>query len=181
LLAFLVLLQKWNRHYNLTAIRDLDAAIELHLLDSLALAPFLRGVSVLDVGTGAGLPGIPLAMVATDKRFWLLDASAKKTRFIRHAAIELGLINVEVVTARVEDFVPPDRGFDNVLARAFAGLGEIWALTSRLLAPGGRILAQKGQLPKAEIEDLADCPVAVHRLSIPGLDAERHLIEMPAI
>jgi 16S rRNA (guanine527-N7)-methyltransferase len=177
LLAYLALMQKWNRTYNLTAIRDLRTAVDLHLLDSLTLMPHLHGARILDVGTGAGLPGIPLAIMSGDKEFVLLDSNAKKTRFVQQAVIELELKNVDVATARVEQYRPAC-GFDTVLARAFASLDEILARTARLLTPHGRILAQKGQLPRDEIENLKDHPVRVHRLAIPGLDLERHLIEI---
>ncbi|BBL72960.1 16S rRNA (guanine(527)-N(7))-methyltransferase RsmG [Methylomagnum ishizawai] len=179
MLAFLDLMRKWNRTYNLTAIRDLNTAVDLHLLDSLTAAPYLHGASVLDVGTGAGLPGIPLAILCPDKAFALLDSNAKKTRFVQQAVIELGLKNVDVITARVEQY-RPERGFDTVLARAFASLAEIVAATARLLAPGGRILAQKGVWPQQEIETLKGRGVRVHKLAIPGLDVERHLVEIMA-
>lgn len=177
LLAFLALLHKWNRAYNLTAIRDPRSAVDLHLLDSLTLGPYLHGGRILDVGTGAGLPGIPLAIVNGDRHFTLLDGNAKKTRFVRQAVIELGLRNVEVVTARVENY-QPERGFDSVLARAFASLADIVAATERLLAPQGRILAQKGQWPRQELDTLKGRTVKVHRLALPGLDLERHLVDI---
>ena len=176
LLAFLALLEKWSRAYNLTAICDPKAAVDLHLLDSLTLWPHLHSDSILDVGTGAGLPGIPLAIVSQDKRFVLLDSHAKKTRFVQQAVIELGLKNVDVVTARVEQY-RPEYGFDTVLTRAVASLEKIFAMTARLLAPHGKILAQKGRLPREEIEQLHH-PVRIHRLTIPGLTTERHLIEI---
>lgn len=177
LLAFLFLMQKWNRSFNLTAIRDLRTAVDLHFLDSLTLLPHLHGRRILDVGTGAGLPGIPLAILAQEREFVLLDSNAKKTRFVQQAVIELDLKNVDVVTSRVEQY-RPHQGFDTVLARAFAGLGEIWAATARLVAPGGRVLAQKGRLPGEEIESVSGPTVRIHRLTIPGLDVERHLIEL---
>ncbi len=177
LLAFLALMQKWNRAYNLTAIRDLRASVDLHLLDSLTAAPYLHGGRILDVGTGAGLPGIPLAIACVDREFTLLDSNAKKTRFVRQAVIELGLKNVDVVTARVEQY-RPERGFGTVLARAYASLEDIVAGTARLLLPRGRILAQKGQWPREEIENIKDLSVHVHKLAIPGLDVERHLVEI---
>ncbi|WP_347257440.1 16S rRNA (guanine(527)-N(7))-methyltransferase RsmG [Methylocaldum sp.] len=177
LLAFLRLIQKWNRVYNLTAIRDLRTGVDLHLLDSLTIWPYLRGERILDVGTGAGLPGIPLAVMSESRHFVLLDSNAKKTRFVQQAVIELGLANVEVVTSRVEDY-HPDHGFDTILARAYASLAEIMETTRRMLAPHGVILAQKGQFPEGEIQTLKDSPVKSHRLKIPGLDVERHLIEI---
>lgn len=177
LLAFLRLVQKWNRLYNLTAIRDPRTAVDLHLLDSLTVWPYLHGERILDVGTGAGLPGIPLAIMSGDRSFILLDCNAKKTRFVQQAIIELGLSNAKVVTSRVEEY-HPERGFDTILARAYANLAEIFAGTRRMLAPGGMILAQKGQLPENEIRSLKDCVVDTHILNIPGLDVERHLIEI---
>lgn len=177
LLGFLILMQKWNRVFNLTAIRDLRTAVDLHLLDSLTLRPYLHGRRILDVGTGAGLPGIPLAILEPDREFVLLDSNAKKTRFVQQAVIELGLKNVDVVTSRVEQY-RPQRGFDTVVARAFASLSEIWSVTARFLLPRGRILAQKGQRPGEELEGLEGRAVQIHRLTIPDLDAERHLIEI---
>lgn len=179
LLAFLALLHKWNRAYNLTAIRNPREGVDLHLLDSLTLAPYLHGGRILDVGTGAGLPGLPLAIVNPEREFVLLDSNAKKTRFVRQAVIELGLRNVEVVTTRIEDY-QPERGFDSILSRAFASLDKIVATTERLLAPQGKILAQKGLLPRQEIETLTHHTVRVHKLAVPGLDLERHLVDITA-
>lgn len=175
LLDFLRLLQKWNRVYNLTAIDRPADMLRLHLLDSLAILPYLRGASVLDVGTGAGLPGVPLAVVAPDKTFRLLDGNAKKTRFVRQAVIELGLGNVSVEHARVEQF-NPRQGFDVILSRAFASLSAMVAHTARFLNPGGVILAQKGKLPEEEIRQLERVRVETYPLAVPGVDAERHLI-----
>jgi 16S rRNA (guanine527-N7)-methyltransferase len=175
LLAFLNLLRKWNRVYNLTAITDTKDMVPLHLLDSLALLPYLPAGRVLDVGTGAGLPGIPLALLCPEREFTLLDSNAKKTRFVQQAAIELGLANVRVEHARIELFQPP-QGFDAILARAFASLPDIVAETSRLLNPGGMILAQKGKTPVAEIHALQQVAVESFPLHIPGVAAARHLI-----
>jgi 16S rRNA (guanine527-N7)-methyltransferase len=177
LLAFLFLLQKWNRVYNLTAIRDLREAIDLHLLDSLTVWPYLRGERILDAGTGAGLPGIPLAIMSENRNFTLVDRDAKKTRFVQQAVLELGLRNVEVVTKRIEQF-HSDPGFDLVVARAYARLEEILEVARPLLRSGGSILAQKGRIPEMEIENLAKCAIRVHSLDIPGLKVERHLIEI---
>ncbi|MEY4195280.1 MAG: hypothetical protein RLZZ226_1648 [Pseudomonadota bacterium] len=177
LLNFLFLLQKWNRVYNLTAISEPEQALCLHLLDSLAVLPYLSGSRILDVGTGAGLPGLPLAALAPDIHFVLLDSSSKKTCFVRQAVLELGLSNVEVVTSRIEHY-QPDPGFDSVLARAWASLAVIWRQTRRLLVTGGQVLALKGQRPQAEIDELEMCRHRVCRLDIPGLQAERHLIQL---
>lgn len=179
LLRFLALMQKWGKTYNLTAIKDARAAVGLHLLDSLAVSPHLHDARVLDVGTGAGLPGIPLAIVNEQRSFVLLDSSAKKIRFVRQAIMELGLRNVEALAMRVEDYRNP-AGFDTVLARAFASLADIRAMTSHLVAPGGRILALKGRAPLDEIQSLGPVAVQVQALRIPGVNAERHLIAMGA-
>jgi len=177
LLQFVQLLDKWNRVYNLTAIWSPQDRVRLHLLDSLALLPHLNGERILDVGTGAGLPGIPLAILAREKRFTLLDSNAKKTRFVQQAVIELGLANVTVVHARIEDFHTDER-YDAILSRAFASLAEIVSKTRRLLATGGVLLAQKGKLPSHEIGMLAGVAVEAFPLTVPGIDAERHLVQI---
>jgi 16S rRNA (guanine527-N7)-methyltransferase len=179
LLSFLQLMQKWGKTYNLTAIRDLRAAVDLHLLDSLAVSPFLEGRAILDVGTGAGLPGVPLAILHPEMRFVLLDSSAKKLRFVRQVTMELGLCNVEIVVARLEDAVF-DHRFDRVMARAFASLFDIRRLASRFLTPEGRILALKGRLAEQEMAAVRDGILRVHALKVPGLDAERHVVELSA-
>jgi len=175
LLEFPRLLRKWNRVYNLTAIANPAQMVRLHLLDSLSLLPYLKGRRVLDVGTGAGLPGIPLALLAQDKEFTLLDGNAKKTRFVRQAAIELALSNVHVEHARIEQYRPA-QDFDTILVRAFAGLPVIVGETARLLSPGGVILAQKGKLPQQEIQALEHVSVEAYPLTVPGIDAARHLV-----
>jgi 16S rRNA (guanine527-N7)-methyltransferase len=175
LLDFLRLLKKWNRVYNLTSIDNHVDWVRLHLLDSLTVLPHLKGVRALDVGTGAGLPGLPLAIFSPDREFTLLDSNAKKTRFVMQAAIELGLSNVNVVHVRIGQFQTPE-GFDSILARAFAKLPQIVAETLRLLNPEGVILAQKGKLPQDEINSLENLIVEVIPLAVPGFEAERHLI-----
>ncbi len=177
LLDFLALLGKWNRTYNLTAVRDPEEMVTRHLLDSLAIEPHLRGPRVLDVGTGAGLPGIPLALVHPELSFVMLDSLAKKIHFVRQAIAELGLTNAEAVQARVEDYRPA-APFDTVVARAFASIPDMLAHAGHLCARGGRFLAMKGGHPRAELDAVpAGFTVeVVHRLSVPGLDAERHLV-----
>lgn len=170
---------RWNRVYNLTAVRDPQQMIPRHLLDSLAVLPYLRGATVLDVGSGAGIPGIPLAIASPERQFALLDSQAKRTRFLRQAQIELELGNVEVVHARAEAY-QPQRTFDIVLARAFAELAELIALAGHLCAPTGELLAMKGAYPAAEIEGAPSGweVVAVERLIVPGLAGERHLVRL---
>lgn len=181
LLAYLALLKKWNRTYNLTAIRDEKEMLTHHLLDSLAVLAVveesdLAGRCWADVGSGAGLPGIPLAIARPDLEMTLVEAVDKKTAFQRQAKIELGLSNIEVAGRRVEDL--PDGGFDAVISRAFAELSDFVRLAGHLLHPAGRLYAMKGQEPKDEISrlpqgwTLIDCLP----LKVPGLDAQRHLL-----
>lgn len=177
LLAYLELLTRWNRTHNLTAVRDPDAMVTLHLLDSLACLPHVRGPRLLDVGSGAGLPGLVLAIAEPALEVTLLDAAAKRVRFLTQARIELGLGNVSVVHARAETFAP-GAGFDTVVMRAVTRLAEGLALARPLLAPGGRLLMPKGRYPEAELAALegSGLRVEVLPLAVPGLDAERHLV-----
>ena len=179
LLAFTELLLQWNQAYNLTAVRDPAEVVTKHLLDSLAVLPFVAGSPVLDVGTGAGLPGIPLALALQDSHFVLLDSNGKKTRFITHAAAVLPLPNVTAVQARIEDY-RPEAPFATVLSRAFASLGDFVGLAGHVCAPGGRLLAMKGTPEESELARLpAGYRVAgVHPLKVPGLDAERCVVEI---
>lgn len=177
LLRYLDLLAKWNRTFNLTAVDDQEQAVSVHLLDSLVVLPFLPGGRVLDVGTGAGLPGIALALARPAASFTLLEASAKKCAFLRQCVAELRLGNVAVVQARVERWRDP-AGFAAIVSRAFAELGEFIRLSRHLLAPDGRWLAMKGKLPAEEIAR-APAWAAIERvvpLQVPGLNAERHLV-----
>lgn len=177
LLAYAAFLEKWNRTYSLTALRDPALAVSHHLLDSLAILPYVDAASLLDVGSGGGQPGIPLAIARPELAVTLVDSNSKKTAFLQQAAIELGLKNVQVVTARVETFAPA-APFAAITSRAFAELADFVALTRHLLAPGGAWLAMKGVRPDAEMNKLpADVAVAaVHRLDVPGVDGERHLV-----
>lgn len=175
---YLELLARWNQTYNLTAVREPEEMVTRHLMDSLVVLPFVEGERMLDVGTGAGLPGLVLAMARPGQRFVLLDSSGKKTRFVEHAVVRLGLRNVEVVQARVEDY-EDEEGFAVVLSRAFASVADFIRLAGHLARPEGRLLAMKGALPEAE---LAALPAgwglqAVHKLSVPGLAGRRHLLE----
>lgn len=175
-------LERWNKRINLTAIRNLDDMVPGHVLDSLAAAPYLAGATVLDVGTGGGFPGLPLAIVAPERHFTLLDSNGKKIRFVQHMIGELGLKNVKTVQARVESYTPPMR-FDTVIARAFAALPRIVALAGHLVAETGVLLALKGKQADAEIRDLGELAdvweTTVIELKVPGMDDhERHAIRL---
>ena len=180
LLAYLALLARWNATYNLTAIRDPRDMVAKHLLDSLAMQPFVRGLRTLaDLGTGPGLPGIPLAIATPALQVTLVESNGKKARFLREAARQLGLGNVQVAESRIEAF-RPGTPFDAITARALATLPLILELGGHLPGPGGRLLAMKGVVPD---EEIAALPAgwrlaAVHPLRVPGLDAERHLVEV---
>lgn len=178
----LALIDKWNRVHNLTAVREPDQMVVLHVLDSLTLLPHLGAARrVLDVGSGAGLPGIPLAIVRPDLAVTLVDSSHKKCAFLAQAKAELELANVEVVCERVEQWKPP-RGFDLVVSRAFSELADFVAQASHLVERGGRLIAMKGVYPFEEIARLpATCRVAeVIELRVPRLEAKRHLVFVEA-
>lgn len=175
--SYLALLAKWNQVYNLTAIRDPAKMVSHHLLDSAAIVPHLRAGTLLDVGSGAGLPGIPCAVLRTDLQVTVLDSNQKKTAFMRQAVAELGLPNAEVVCARVEDWHPA-RQFGQIVSRAYAELRDFVTGSEHLLAPGGRWLAMKGTRPDDEMQRLpAGIGVTeVIELQVPQLGAERHLV-----
>lgn len=178
LLAYLTLLERWNRTYNLTAIRDIGEMVDKHLLDSLAMQAHVAGVARLaDLGTGPGLPGIPLAIVHPRLQVTLVESNGKKARFLREAVRRLGLDNADVVESRIEAFDAAGR-FDAITARALATLPLILELGGHLLETRGRLLAMKGVVPEDEIAALpAQWRVqAIHPLQVPGLDAERHLV-----
>lgn len=181
LIEYVELLNKWNKTYNLTAVRKPTQMITRHLLDSLSICPYLRGKNVLDVGTGAGLPGIPLAIVFPDRQFTLLDSNNKKTRFVTQAVSELELSNVDVVQSRVENFQSSDT-FDTVITRAYSAIGNMLEQTSHLLAVNGVFLAMKGINPIAEIDSLPSNYVVneSYAIKVPGLEEERHLLEIVA-
>jgi len=179
LLEYLALMDKWNKAYNLTAVREPAQMVSRHLLDSLVIAPYLRGQRFIDVGTGAGLPGVPMAILFPQREFHLLDSNGKKTRFLFQVKTALGLDNMKVHHARVESFQPA-RPFDAVLSRAFASLGDMVGGCGHLLAPGSCFLAMKGAYPAQELETVAaQCDItAVYPLQVPGLAEQRHLVEM---
>lgn len=177
LTRYLQELEKWNQAYNLTAVRDPADMVPRHLLDALSVNPYLHGKRILDVGTGAGLPGIPLALVNPDKQFTLLDANGKKIRFVQHVVGALGLSNVEAVQARIESW-ELRQPFDVIVSRAFSTLADFINGSGRLLGPGGCLLAMKGKLPEAELAALPAGwrATAVHVIHVPMLDAERHAV-----
>lgn len=179
LIKYVELLNKWNKTYNLTAVRKPEQMVTRHLLDSLSICPYLRGKSILDVGTGAGLPGIPLAVVFPERQFTLLDSNNKKTRFVVQAVSELELPNVDVVQSRVEDF-ESEQLFDTIISRAYSAIGEMVEQTSHLLAIDGVFLAMKGANPIAEIDILPSSYVVEESrvIKVPGLEEERHLLEI---
>lgn len=179
LLQLIDLLERWNRAFNLTAVRDPLRMVSHHLLDSLALASFVKGNRVLDVGTGAGFPGLPLAVVQPQREFVLLDSNGKKVRFVRQAVLELGLDNVQVIQSRIESYKCGEK-FATILTRAFASLSELVPLVSASLLPGGVLLAAKGPTAGNEMQELSlpDGGMRLHRLQVPFLDAERTLVEL---
>ena len=177
LLAYLGLIEKWNRVYNLTAVREPEKMLSHHLLDSLAVAPHLSGNTLLDVGSGAGLPGIPLAIARPELAVTLLEANHKKAAFLRQAVIELALSNAQVVDERVEGWQAPHE-YDIVISRAFSDLTEFVTLAARHCAHGGTLAAMKGVYP---FEELAQLPPGYEMsdaipLAVPGMKAERHLV-----
>ena len=181
LMEFITELMNWNRVYNLTSVRKPTEIVTRHILDSLSILPYLEGRRVLDIGTGAGLPGIPLAIACPEREFVLLDSSSKKLRFVQQTLAILKLKNVTLEHRRIEDYQPQER-FDSVMCRAFSELREIYRHASRLCNRAGRVLAMKGIYPVTEIESLDDRQVIeqVVPLRVPGLDAERHLVCMRA-
>jgi 16S rRNA (guanine527-N7)-methyltransferase len=180
--AYLRLLEKWNRVHNLTAVREPERMVVLHLLDSLSILPDIGAAArVVDVGSGAGLPGIPIAISRPDVRVALLDSAHKKCAFLRQAKIDLALDNAEVVCERVGEWRPQDR-FDVIVSRAFSDLADFVSQAQHLLAPGGRLIAMKGVYP---FEELARVPPShrvaeVRELRVPSLDAKRHVVVVEA-
>lgn len=178
LLNYLSLLLKWNKAFNLTAITNPKEALDLHLLDSVAVTPAIKDYSsLLDVGTGGGLPGIPLAILNPDKQFTLLDTNSKKTRFLKQVVYELGLDNVTVINQRVQDF-ENQSGYACILSRAFASLSDMVQWTGHLLTEHGHWLAMKGQYPQQELDDLPETVelVKANEVKLPGVNASRWFI-----
>jgi len=181
LMAYVTELMNWNRVYNLTSVRKPADIVTRHVLDSLTLLPHLHGDRILDIGTGAGLPGIPLAIACPEKQFVLLDSSSKKLRFVRQTLGILGLDNVTLEDARIEEY-QPERLFDTITCRAFSDLPDFYRYAAHLCADGGKMLAMKGVYPMTEVECLEDKTLIdeIVALKVPGLDAERHLVIMHA-
>jgi 16S rRNA (guanine527-N7)-methyltransferase len=179
LLAYLDLLSKWNKAYNLTSVRDPVQMVIRHLLDSLVIAPFLEGERFIDVGTGGGLPGVPMAILFPERQFHLLDSNGKKTRFLFQVKTALSLDNMNIHHSRVESF-QAEQLFDVVLSRAFASLDDMVTGCIHLLASNGHFLAMKGERPDEELAAVADrCQlVDIHPLVVPGLAEQRHLVDM---
>jgi 16S rRNA (guanine527-N7)-methyltransferase len=181
LMEYVTELMNWNRVYNLTSVRKPTDIVTRHILDSLTILPYLHGERILDIGTGAGLPGIPLAIACPERDFVLLDSSSKKLRFVQQTLGILNLDNVALEDSRVEEF-QPEALFDTVICRAFSDLPDFYRYAARLCNEGGRMLAMKGVYPMTEVECLDDKSVIddVVSLKVPGLDAERHLVIMHA-
>lgn len=178
LLAYLALLAKWNKVHNLTAVRDPEEMVTLHLLDSLSVLPHVPPGRLLDVGSGAGLPGIVLAICRPDLQVTTIDAVQKKASFMRQAKAELQIDNLQVVAGRVEQ-LKPEAPFDTVISRAFSEIALFVKLTKHLIAEDGLWLAMKGQMPQEELEAVALKPSNITSLTVPGLDAQRHLVFLP--
>ena len=181
LLDFLELLQRWNRTYNLTAVRDPVEMVSRHVLDSLSVLPWISGSRLLDAGSGAGLPGVPLAIARPELEVVLLDSAGKKIRFLNHVVRNLQLPNARPVQSRLEDY-GVGTGFDIIISRAFSSLGE-FARAARHLAGAARLLAMKGRYPAAELDDLPGWVQvqSVEKLEVPGLQEDRHLVIMSVI
>ncbi|MBQ9258762.1 MAG: 16S rRNA (guanine(527)-N(7))-methyltransferase RsmG [Neisseriaceae bacterium] len=180
LCLYIDLLEKWNVAYNLTAVRDVSQMVSVHLLDSLSILPFVstQAHSVLDVGSGGGLPGVPLAIMRSDLAVTLIDSHSKKTAFLQQAVIELGLNNVQVITDRVENV--KEFQYDIIVSRAFAELGDFVRLSSHLLSKNGVWLAMKGVYPYEEIDRLPENIIVeqIQEVKVPFIDGSRHIVRM---
>ena len=183
LVGYVTMLNKWNKSYNLTSVRDPKDMLVKHILDSIVVSPYLHGDRLIDVGTGPGLPGIPLAIMNPDKTFFLLDSLGKRIRFIKQVVHELGIKNVTTIQSRVEEFQPEEK-FDTVLSRAFASLSDMVEWCYHLPRSNtGQFLALKGILSETEIEQLPKwCSVTrITTLNVPGLEGERHLVTLAKV
>ena len=176
---YVELLNRWNKTYNLTAVREPSNMVPLHIFDSLVVADFIKGDNCLDVGSGAGLPTIPLAIMQPERQFTSLDTNGKKTRFVQQAIIELGLKNANVVQTRIESWKAPNR-FDAIISRAFASIYDFVSASSQHLSQDGILYAMKGQYPEGEMQYLPKSYAlqASHSLAVPLVDGERHLLEI---
>ncbi len=179
LLTFIKLIEKWNKAYNLTAVRDQEDMVRLHLLDSLAILPYIEGNHIADIGTGAGLPGVPLAIFLPNIEFTLVDSNSKKTRFVQQAILELQLKNVTVVHSRVEN-IQIDKPFSSLILRAFSNMQNIITLTRHLIDKQGIVFAMKGQNPSEELANFTE-QYTIIPIKVPGVDAERCLIRITGI
>ena len=179
LVGYVERIDKWNKAYNLTSVRDPEQMMVKHILDSIVVAPFIDGKRIIDVGTGPGLPGIPLSVMLPDSSFTLLDSLGKRVRFMKQCAFELGLNNVTPVHSRVEDH-KPDQPYDIVLSRAFASLKDMLHWCEHLVDSSGVFVALKGQFPQSEIDEVSDHfrIESVKALSVPDLEGERHLVNI---
>jgi 16S rRNA (guanine527-N7)-methyltransferase len=181
LVGYVELLHKWNKAYNLTSVRDPNEMLVKHIMDSIVVSAHLQGEHFIDVGTGPGLPGIPLAIMCPEKNFTLLDSLGKRIRFIKQVVHELKIANVTPVQSRVEEF-QPEQGFDGVISRAFASMNDMVSWCHHLTAENGHFLALKGQFSEQEVAELPEwCSVTeVKSLQIPELEGERHLVVLTA-
>jgi 16S rRNA (guanine527-N7)-methyltransferase len=182
LLTLVMELADWNARFNLTAIKDPAEVVDKHLLDSLAVLPYLKGLTVADVGSGAGFPGLPLAIADLDRRYSLIESTGKKVTFLRHACTMLRLPNVEVVQGRAEA-MKPKKPFDTIVARALGSLAEFVRVAGHLTGRDGRLLAMKGKVPEEELKAIPTGwkALAVRPIRVPGLDAERCLVELARV
>ena len=182
MLALALELADWNTRMNLTAIKDPTEVVDKHLLDSLAVLPHLKGLSIADIGTGAGFPGLPLAIADLDRRYTLVESTGKKAEFVRHAAVMLRLPNVAVVQGRAEA-LKPSQPFDSVISRALGSLADFVRVAGHLAGRRGRLLAMKGRVPEDELKALPAGwkALVVHPIRVPGLDAERCLVELARV
>ena len=171
---FLAELSRWNKAYNLTAVRNLDDMVTHHILDSLSIFPYLHGKRCLDVGTGAGLPGLVLAMANPETEWVLVDSNIKKTRFVTHVVQTFNITNVEVIHCRIEDYEPNNK-FDSIVSRAFSNLESFVEKTSHLLSENGKLLAMKGNISPEELDGINNREIKIQNLKVPGVNTERNL------